>query len=133
MKWLIRSFLVLLVLALGAVGWWLFAAHRGDASLAQTGQLTAGENLSDPALIERGKYLATVGDCAACHTQRGGVFFAGGHEVPTPFGNIPMPNITPDDETGLGRWSFADFWQALHFIHTALSLMRGMVARAVST
>ncbi|MGN6382751.1 MAG: c-type cytochrome [Dyella sp.] len=114
MKWLIRSFLVLLVLALGAVGWWLFAAHRGDASLAQTGQLTAGENLSDPALIERGKYLATVGDCAACHTQRGGAPFAGGHEVPTPFGNIPTPNITPDDETGLGRWSFADFWQALH-------------------
>ena len=114
MKWLIRSFLVLLVLALGAMGWWLFAAHRGDASLAQTGQLTAGENLSDPALIERGKYLATVGDCAACHTQRGGAPFAGGHEVPTPFGNIPTPNITPDDETGLGRWSFADFWQALH-------------------
>lgn len=114
MKWLIRSFLVLLVIALGAVGWWLFAAHRGDASLAQTGQLTAGENLSDPALIERGKYLATVGDCAACHTQRGGAPFAGGHEVPTPFGNIPSPNITPDDETGLGRWSFADFWQALH-------------------
>ncbi|ODV24644.1 MAG: hypothetical protein ABT19_04095 [Rhodanobacter sp. SCN 68-63] len=94
MKWLIRSFLVLLVIALGAVGWWLFAAHRGDASLAQTGQLTASENLSDPALIERGKYLATVGDCAACHTQRGGAPFAGGHEVPTPFGNIPTPNIT---------------------------------------
>ncbi|HEX5304845.1 MAG TPA: cytochrome c [Dyella sp.] len=114
MKWLIRSFLVVLVLALGAVGWWLFAAHRGDASLERAGQLAAGENLSDPALIARGKYLATVGDCAACHTQRGGAPFAGGHQVPTPFGNIPTPNITPDDETGLGRWSFADFWQALH-------------------
>src|SRR3546814_12285902 len=24
------------------------------------------------------------------------------------------PNITPDRETGLGEWSFEDFWQALH-------------------
>lgn len=114
MKWLIRSFLVVLVLALGAVAWWLFAEHRGDASLARSGQLAAGESLADPALIARGKYLATVGDCAACHTRRGGAPFAGGHVVPTPFGSIPSPNITPDNDTGIGRWTFADFWQALH-------------------
>ena len=39
---------------------------------------------------------------------------AGGRSLATPFGNIPVPNITPDRETGLGDWSFEDFWQALH-------------------
>jgi mono/diheme cytochrome c family protein len=34
--------------------------------------------------------------------------------LPTPFGNIPAPNITPDAETGIGNWRFDDFWRALH-------------------
>lgn len=55
-----------------------------------------------------------VGDCAGCHTAQGGAAFAGGRSLTTPFGNIPIPNITPDRETGMGNWSFEDFWQALH-------------------
>lgn len=114
MKWLLRGFLMVLVLMLGGVAWWLFGPHPDDAATRRAGQLAAGENLADPALIERGRYLATVGDCAACHTARDGAPFAGGHAVPTPFGNIPAPNITPDNETGVGQWTFADFWRALH-------------------
>ena len=70
--------------------------------------------LKDPALIARGKYLTTVGDCISCHTAQGGPDFAGGRILPTPFGNIPTPNITPDKATGLGDWRFEDFWRALH-------------------
>ena len=114
MKFLIRVFVVLLVLALGVAGWLLLASHRGDPASDRLGQLATGENLADPALIEKGRYLTMVGDCAACHTQRGGAPFAGGHYVPTPFGRIPSPNITPDDATGLGQWTFADFWRAMH-------------------
>jgi mono/diheme cytochrome c family protein len=70
--------------------------------------------LKDPALIAKGEYLATVGDCVACHTAQGGARYAGGRVTATPFGDIPAPNLTPDAKTGLGDWSFEDFWQALH-------------------
>ncbi|NID14219.1 cytochrome c [Luteibacter yeojuensis] len=63
---------------------------------------------------ERGKYLATLGDCAACHTSRNGAPFSGGRVVPTPFGAIPAPNLTPDRETGLGSWTADDFYRAMH-------------------
>lgn len=64
--------------------------------------------------VQRGKYLATLGDCAACHTSRNGQPFAGGRVVPTPFGAIPAPNLTPDGETGLGNWTADDFYRAMH-------------------
>ena len=64
--------------------------------------------------VERGKYLATAGDCAACHTARRGEPYAGGRVVPTPFGAIPAPNLTPDMETGIGAWSADDFYRAMH-------------------
>ncbi|MDE1962631.1 MAG: cytochrome c [Xanthomonadaceae bacterium] len=114
MKWLLRGFLVVLALLLASAGWWMFGPHPDSAAVRRAGQLAAGENLADPALVDRGRYLATVGDCAACHTAHNGQPFAGGHVVPTPFGNIPAPNITPDNDTGLGRWTFTDFWRALH-------------------
>ena len=110
MKWLLRGFLALLVLVIAVVAWWLFAPHHSALPPAQT---TAAK-LQDPALIARGAYLATVGDCAACHTAQGGKPYAGGRALPTPFGEVPAPNLTPDDATGLGQWSFDAFWRALH-------------------
>lgn len=67
-----------------------------------------------PAAIARGEYLARAGDCAACHTARGGVPYAGGRGIATPFGTVYASNLTPDDATGLGRWSAAQFHRALH-------------------
>ncbi|WP_426287431.1 c-type cytochrome [Luteibacter sp. E-22] len=65
-------------------------------------------------VAQRGQYLATIGDCAACHTARNGQPFAGGRVVPTPFGAIPAPNLTADRDTGLGAWSAEDFYRAMH-------------------
>ena len=65
-------------------------------------------------LVRRGQYLAAAGDCFACHTTRGGQGYAGGLEMPTPFGSIYTPNITPDREHGIGTWSSEDFWRAMH-------------------
>lgn len=65
--------------------------------------------------IERGLYLARVGDCVSCHTDQGGKPFAGGFPVPTPFGTIYSTNITPDPETGIGKWSEEDFYNAMHY------------------
>src|SRR5437867_433545 len=64
--------------------------------------------------VERGEYLARAGDCVSCHTAAGGAPFAGGLRLDTPFGYMLSPNITPDPDTGIGRWSSADFYRALH-------------------
>ena len=71
----------------------------------------AGAPQSSP---QRGEYLVSAGDCIACHTTSGGKPFAGGLYMPTPFGDISVPNITPDRETGIGAWSDADFYRAMH-------------------
>jgi mono/diheme cytochrome c family protein len=64
--------------------------------------------------MTRGEYLAHVGDCVACHTKHGGAPFAGGFAMPTPFGTLYSPNITPDNVTGIGKWSADQFYNMLH-------------------
>ncbi|SDZ72184.1 nicotinate dehydrogenase subunit B [Variovorax sp. YR266] len=65
------------------------------------------------ATIERGRVLAAAGDCAVCHTAPGGAPNAGGRAMETPFGTLYTTNLTPDPETGLGRWSFSAFQRAM--------------------
>lgn len=64
--------------------------------------------------VARGAYLARLGNCAGCHTARGGRPYAGGRGLLTPFGTVYAGNLTPDPLTGLGQWSADDFWRALH-------------------
>lgn len=72
-------------------------------------------NSFDPASVKRGAALVAIGNCDVCHTAPGGRAFAGGRAVPTPFGSIYSTNITPDPETGIGRWSKAAFQRAMRF------------------
>jgi mono/diheme cytochrome c family protein len=67
----------------------------------------------DPAIVARGEKLAHLGNCAGCHTAQGGRPFAGGRPLETPFGTVFTTNITPDPETGIGRWSRKAFVRAL--------------------
>jgi mono/diheme cytochrome c family protein len=67
-----------------------------------------------PEQVVRGEYLTAAGDCYACHTVRGSQPYSGGLEIPTPFGKLYTPNITPDPETGIGTWTADDFWRAMH-------------------
>jgi mono/diheme cytochrome c family protein len=67
----------------------------------------------DVGLVKRGRELAAIGNCNDCHTLRGGKSFAGGLPVPTPFGTVYSSNITPDPETGIGRWPEAAFRRAM--------------------
>lgn len=100
---------LLVVLGLLAVlvggGWGLLAWQRGmtDATPRSTA----------PVSLERGAYLAAVGNCAGCHTARGGARLAGGRAIPTPFGTVFSSNLTPD-ATGLAGWTADDFWRAVH-------------------
>ena len=74
---------------------------------------TTGETSATTQIINRGEYLARAGDCVACHTVPNGKPFAGGRPMPTPFGDLYVPNITPDDETGIGRWTADDFFRMM--------------------
>ena len=101
----------LVVLAMGVVwdnwGDLVLPTPTATTETAQTPQVSAAQ-------IEQGRYLALAGNCMACHTTRGGTPFAGGRRIDTPFGGVYSSNLTPDPETGLGRWTTQDFWQAMH-------------------
>jgi mono/diheme cytochrome c family protein len=108
-RWLLSSLAVLL--AVGGFAAWVWAKNAAGNDIGDAGQPPPAE-LSTR--IERGAYLARAGNCAACHTARGGEAFAGGLAIPTPFGAIYTSNLTPDATTGIGNWSSTDFWRAMH-------------------
>ena len=68
---------------------------------------------ADNAAIERGRYLATAGDCIACHTAPGGKSMAGGLALASPLGSIYSTNITPSKTHGIGNYTLEQFADAL--------------------
>ncbi|HEX4860269.1 MAG TPA: cytochrome c, partial [Rhizomicrobium sp.] len=66
--------------------------------------------------VARGRYLATLGDCAICHTAPGASSrpYAGGYALHAYFGTVYSTNITPDKATGIGAWSADQFYRAMH-------------------
>lgn len=103
------ALLALLGLAVMALPW---LDRRGEPPLRPDAPGTASP--ADDAAVARGAYLARAGNCAACHTARGGAPYAGGRAIHTPFGAVYSSNLTPDAGTGLGRWTADEFWRALH-------------------
>jgi mono/diheme cytochrome c family protein len=65
--------------------------------------------------LRYGGYLVNLAGCAECHTQsekgapKPGVTFAGGERFAFPGAVVVSANITPDPQTGIGRWKEADF------------------------
>jgi mono/diheme cytochrome c family protein len=85
----------------------LLAYWFGVPADAQTTPVDAG-------LVEKGRYLAIAGDCAACHTNtNGGKPFAGGYSVQSPLGISVATNITPSKTAGIGDYTEAQFARAL--------------------
>lgn len=69
---------------------------------------------TDQSVADRGRYLATAADCAACHTAPGGGKpFAGGYGIASPLGSIYSTNITPSKDHGIGLYSEKEFAHAL--------------------
>ena len=107
-----RAFLAGLALAVAAgIGTLFWLGHREHDVAPVSSIVRPDESIQ---LVERGRYLARLGNCMGCHTEPGGAPYAGGRALPTPFGTFYGPNLTPDPEHGLGRWSAEDFWRALH-------------------
>jgi len=65
------------------------------------------------ATIERGRQLAGLGACAACHTGAELAQLGGGRPLDTPFGRIWSTNISPSPEAGIGAWSYPAFERAM--------------------
>jgi mono/diheme cytochrome c family protein len=105
-----RVVTVLVVLALAAAALVAWLNVRGEEALVGD----AAGFVATPAQVAQGAYLARAGNCAACHSDRGGAPFAGGKGIATPFGTVFASNLTPDARTGIGNWSPAQFWRALH-------------------
>ncbi|WJH38037.1 cytochrome c (plasmid) [Aliirhizobium terrae] len=94
----------------------ILCLYAGIVSLALAGQSAAGGS------VERGRYLVNLGGCNDCHTP--GYFvgkpdmerFLGGSDVGffiPGLGAFVGPNLTPDPETGLGKWSRDEIVTAL--------------------
>lgn len=81
------------------------------AAVALAGPAAAQTADQDP--VERGRYLATLADCVACHTAPGGAEFAGGYAIELPLGTIWSTNITPSKSHGIGDYSQEEFARAL--------------------
>lgn len=94
-----------LISILAAIAAWLGAAVYAKAAASEP---------PNNELVEHGAYLAAIADCTGCHTAGPGhPRFAGGLPINSPFGTIYSTNITPDAETGIGRYSYEDFARAL--------------------
>src|SRR4029077_14242956 len=83
------------------------------AALALTLLTAANPAAADEDASGRGEYLVRAGGCFSCHPAPGGQPLAGGRALATPFGTFYSPNITPDPDTGIGRWTDAQFLRAL--------------------
>src|SRR5271157_4111013 len=63
--------------------------------------------------LERGAYLMnSIVACGNCHTPKGpdgqplaDQELSGGLEIDLPVFHAVAPNITPDDDTGIGKWT----------------------------
>jgi mono/diheme cytochrome c family protein len=105
---IVLAVLVVLVIAAAAVVFWMLP---GPLPVKEHEAKAANRTTQ---VIDRGEYLARAGDCVACHTAANGRPFAGGRPMPTPFGALYVPNITPDDDTGIGKWTPDDFYRMMH-------------------
>ena len=97
----------LLLVAAAALVWALNVRDEADIT-------NVAASPANSELIARGAYLARAGNCMACHTTRGGEPYAGGRAIETPFGAVYTSNLTPDEQSGIGSWSAAHFWRAMH-------------------
>ncbi|MBP2293658.1 cytochrome c [Azospirillum rugosum] len=97
--------------ALAVAGLAGFAVVAWKPEIAPIRRPAAGDFTPDE--VRRGATLATLGDCAVCHTAEDGVIYAGGRPLATPFGTLYATNITPDEATGIGRWSKDAFKRAM--------------------
>jgi mono/diheme cytochrome c family protein len=66
--------------------------------------------------VANGREMFYAGGCASCHATPGQddkTKLGGGLGLKSPFGTFHVPNISPDPNDGIGKWSEADFVTAM--------------------
>jgi mono/diheme cytochrome c family protein len=98
--------LALIVLVLGFGAFWLLTMPSSVAN-------ALAPRTAD---VENGKAMFLIGGCSACHAtphQDDRTRLSGGLALKSPFGTFYPPNISPDPDHGIGRWTEADFVTAM--------------------
>lgn len=100
---------VVLVAAGAAAFWFLTAPARLDAATFAA---------LEPGDAARGERVFWAGGCSSCHARpdaegEAKLELAGGVALETAFGTFVAPNVSPHAEDGIGRWSLADFANAM--------------------
>jgi len=103
-----RTISVALLAALAAAGvyWWLSAPVVAAAGAAPA-------RVPD---LANGQVMFNAGGCASCHAvpdQPDRLRLGGGVAIKSPFGTFYAPNISSDPTDGIGRWSDAEFVNAV--------------------
>src|SRR5690242_19384707 len=103
-----RIFLVLLLAGIAAFGvyWWLTMPPMRWSQVVTAPAPSAA----------RGETIFNIGGCSSCHAapnQPDRLRLGGGLPISSPFGTFYVPNISPDPDDGIGRWSEADFVTAM--------------------
>ena len=106
---LISILAILTVFLIGLAGIGIAYQWHGEIAGVQPQPATS----FSPEVVQKGAQLAYIGNCIVCHTREKGAALAGGAPLSTPFGKVYSTNITPDPETGIGRWSEAAFIRSL--------------------
>ena len=104
------SIAILALTALGFAGFWILTLPNGlkpeQVAALPTGDAVAGET------------IFWAGGCASCHAAKGAtgdskLVLSGGVELKTPFGTFHAPNISSDEQHGIGKWSLEQFINAM--------------------
>jgi mono/diheme cytochrome c family protein len=104
-----RILAALVVLALIAAGalWLVSEPSPLDPAIAAA--------MDKPGDAKAGEIVFWTGGCSSCHAKPGApLALGGGAELKTPFGPIHAPNISPDPEDGIGKWTPQDFAHAIY-------------------
>lgn len=106
--------LIVIVLVLGviaAIAGWFLTAPR---TLAAT---DLPDHTPD---VANGEYMFWASGCESCHAAPGAkgedlLKLGGGLAMVTPFGTFNVPNISPDEKTGIGSWTTLDLASAMKY------------------
>lgn len=102
--------LVLLAVAAAAIGAAVFWVVTMPATIPAS---ALGAHRVDPG---NGKEMFYAGGCASCHATPGQddkTRLGGGLGLKSPYGTFYAPNLSPDPNDGIGKWSEADFVTAM--------------------